>query len=87
MDASAPLAASLRALLAKHRPEALGRRRDPKEALMARQSAVVTVVFPDRIEERTIPLADTRLRAFLLDLLRLLADPPPVTPSTSPTDP
>ena len=87
VDASAPLAASLRALLAKHRPEALGRRRDPKEALMARQSAVVTVVFPDRIEERTIPLADTRLRAFLLDLLRLLADPPPVTPSTSPTDP
>ena len=54
---------------------------------MARQSAVVTVVFPDRIEERTIPLADARLRAFLLDLLRLLADPPPVTPSTSPTDP
>ncbi len=79
VDASEPLATSLQALLAKHRPEALGRRHDPKEAPMAQQSAVVTVVFPDRIEARTIPLADARLRAFLLDLLRLLTDPPPAS--------
>jgi hypothetical protein len=81
MDASAPLAASLRALLAKHRPEALGLRHAPKEAPMVQQSAVVTVVFPDRFEKRTVPLADTRLRAFLLDLLRLLAAPPPASPT------
>ena len=77
VDASAPLAASLQALVAKHRPETLGRQRqqDSKEPLV--RNAMVSVVFPDRIEARTVPLADTRLRAFLLDLLRLLAEPPP----------
>ncbi|MBQ3810895.1 MAG: hypothetical protein II839_08785 [Kiritimatiellae bacterium] len=78
VDASVPLAASLRALLAKHRPENLGCPYDPKESV-SQQSAVVTVVFPDRFEKRTVPLADTRLRAFLLDLLRLLAAPPPAS--------
>ena len=78
VDASAPLAVSLRALLAKHRPETLGRPNDPKETVLQR-SAAVTVVFPDRFEARVVPLADARLRAFLLDLLRILADPPPAS--------
>ena len=76
VDASAPLAVSLRALLAKHRPETLGRPNDPKETVLQR-SAAVTVVFPDRFEARVVPLADARFRAFLLDLLRLLATPSP----------
>lgn len=76
VDASAPLAASLRALLAKHRPETLGRPNDPKGTVLQR-SAAVTVVFPDRVEARVVPLADARFRAFLLDLLRLLATPSP----------
>ena len=78
VDASEPLAASLRALVAKHRPETLGRQRqqDPKEPV-SRQFAAVTVVFPDRVEARVVPLADARFRAFLLDLLRLLATPSP----------
>ena len=71
-----PLAVSLRALLAKHRPETLGRPNDPKETVLQR-SAAVTVVFPDRFEARVVPLADARFRAFLLDLLRLLATPSP----------
>ena len=78
VDASAPLAVSLRALLAKHRPETLGHPNDPKETVLQR-SAAVTVVFPDRFEARVVPLADARFRAFLLDILRLLADPPPDT--------
>ena len=73
VDASAPLAVSLRALLAKHRPETLGRPNDPETVLQ--RSAAVTVVFPDRFETRVVPLADARFRAFLLDLLRLLATP------------
>jgi len=76
VDAFAPLAVSLRALLAKHRPETLGRPNDPKETVLQR-SAAVTVVFPDRFEARVVPLADARFRAFLLDLLRLLATPSP----------
>ena len=76
VDASAPLAVSLRALLAKHRPETLGRPNDPKETVLQR-SAAVTVVFPDRFEARVVPLADARFRAFLLDVLRLLATPSP----------
>ena len=76
VDASAALAASLQALVAKHRPENLGCPYDPKESV-SQQSAVVTVVFPDRFEKRTVPLADARFRAFLLDLLRLLATPSP----------
>lgn len=73
VDASAPLAVSLRALLAKHRPETLGRPNDPETVLQ--RSAAVTVVFPDRVETRVVSLADARFRAFLLDLLRLLATP------------
>ena len=75
VDASAPLAVSLRALLAKHRPETLGRPNDPETVLQ--RSAAVTVVFPDRVETRVVSLADARFRAFLLDLLRLLATPSP----------
>ena len=77
VDASAALAASLQALVAKHRPETLGRQRqqDPKEPLV--RNAMVSVVFPDRVEARVVPLADARFRAFLLDLLRLLATPSP----------
>ena len=73
VDASAPLAAAFRALLAKHRPETFGRRYDPRKSDANR--AAVTVLFPDRVEARIVPLADARLRAFLLDLLRLLAPP------------
>lgn len=75
VDASAPLAAAFRALLAKHRPETFGRRYDPEKSDANR--ATVTVLFPDRVEARIVPLADARLRAFLLDLLRLLATPSP----------
>ena len=75
VDASAPLAVSLRALLAKHRPETLGRPNDPETVLQ--RSAAVTVVFPDRVETRVVSLADARFRAFLLDVLRLLATPSP----------
>ena len=78
LDTSAPLAASLQTLVAKHRPETLGHRYEPEQFVS--QRARIRVMFPDRVEERTIPLSDARLRAFLLDLLRLLADPPPVTP-------
>ena len=75
VDASAPLAAAFRALLAKHRPETFGRRYNPEKSDANR--ATVTVLFPDRVEARIVPLADARLRAFLLDLLRLLATPSP----------
>ena len=75
VDASEPLAAAFRALLAKHRPETFGRRYDPEKSDANR--ATVTVLFPDRVEARIVPLADARLRAFLLDLLRLLATPSP----------
>ena len=76
VDASEPLAAPLRALLAKHRPENLGCPHNPKEPV-SHQSAEVTVLLPDRFEARAVPLADARFRAFLLDLLRLLATPSP----------
>jgi hypothetical protein len=84
VDPAEPLAAPFRALLAKYRPETLGRRNDSQESTA--QRAVVMVVFPDRIEARIVPLSDARLRSLLLDLLRLLADPPPATTSaeTSP---
>ena len=72
VEASTPLATSLRALMAKHRPESLGCSTDALP-----QTARVTVLFPDRVEARIVPLADARLRAFLLDLLRLLATPSP----------
>ncbi len=75
VDASAPLAAAFRALLAKHRPETFGCRYDPQKSDANR--AAVTVLFPDRVEARIVPLDDARLRAFLLDFLRLLATPSP----------
>ena len=75
VNPSEPLAAPLRTLLAKHRPETLGHRYDSEKSDTHR--ATVMVIFPDRIEARIVPLSDARLRAFLLDFLRLLSAPPP----------
>ena len=77
VNPSEPLAAPLRTLLAKHHPETLGHRYDSEKSDTHR--ATVMVIFPDRIEARIVPLSDARLRAFLLDFLRLLSAPPPLS--------
>jgi hypothetical protein len=77
VEASTRLAASLRGLFAKHRPETFGIHGDPHPfRFPAGQYAYVKVATPHQTETRHFPLSNARFHEFLIDLLRLLSAPP-----------
>ncbi len=76
-----PLAEAIRKLCEEHRPQTLGRVRIPGQP-MPDCNAEVFVDDGETSYEVLLDYPTPRFRAFLADLLRLLANPPP--PSTAP---